>query len=413
MTADDDLDARLAAAGGIRDEDLPALPESFLAELVREEPASVVAARQLVQDARARRGAGRRRLARRAGVLVAAAAVVATAVVVTNRSGSPAPPAAGPATSVPVTVTPTGPPDDLGPLEAPPGGLALAATDAISFPYSLAEEPAGLTPVLGMSGGLTLFGYTEPVVWRAQYRSEREPGFTFVVSPGDPRILPPGAEENIDAETTTATVPVDGVEGELLAGTYRTRSCGDAPATPQQTDEPVEVCADTFARLTFQRPDGMWVQVFGEDDWATQEAVVGIGSSIVDRPQLVPLQVRLAPAGWSVSSYEDNTSLALISDTDPTIDNRISVSLQERWRGETEPDVAPYADGNPIEQVTVNGQPGQLTSTPNGFPESTPGSRMWTLQYFLPDGVLVFFTAPDLLTREQVLQIAAQVVYEP
>ena len=435
MTSDHDLDARLAAAGGIRDEDLPVLPDTFLHQLMDdgqaatrsdsavEEPASVIASRQLVQDARQNRARraqrNGRRPTRRSVALLATAAVGASVLVigVTQVGDSPAPGNnAGPTTAAPTATapsTPSGPPEDLGPLEAPPGGLALAATSAVSFPYSLDPEPTGLTPVLGMYGGLSLFGYTGPVVWEATYRAADDRGFGFRISSGDPRVLPPGASESVDAETTESTVAVAGVDADLVQGDYNSPSCRYAPTTPEQTDTPDELCAESFAQLTWQRPDGMWVQVYGEDDWSTAEAVVSIGESVVDRPQSVPLQIRLAPVGWSVSSYQDNTALTLISDSEPSLDNRISVSVQDRWRGYTAPNVGVAAQGNPVEQVTINGQAGELTSVLAGSSESPEDARMWILEYALPNGLIVYFTAPGIVTRDQVLQIAAQVTYAP
>ena len=62
MITDRELDAQLAGAAGIRDAELPALPENFLGLVTGDAvpagekgargPASVVAARQLVADAR-------------------------------------------------------------------------------------------------------------------------------------------------------------------------------------------------------------------------------------------------------------------------------------------------------------------------------------------------------------------------
>ena len=54
MITDRELDDRLAAAAASGSVEVPALPEGFLAALRAEadEPASVVAARQLVDDAR-------------------------------------------------------------------------------------------------------------------------------------------------------------------------------------------------------------------------------------------------------------------------------------------------------------------------------------------------------------------------
>jgi hypothetical protein len=76
---DRELDDRLAGAAGVRDDDLPALPESFLATLTVEEPPSVVAARQLVADAAEARGAPRRRRPGRTALLRTGVAVVGIA----------------------------------------------------------------------------------------------------------------------------------------------------------------------------------------------------------------------------------------------------------------------------------------------------------------------------------------------
>ena len=61
MITDRELDAQLVRAAAVQDTDLPALPEAFLAFLTsgagEEEPASVIAARQLVSDAHDARSA--------------------------------------------------------------------------------------------------------------------------------------------------------------------------------------------------------------------------------------------------------------------------------------------------------------------------------------------------------------------
>ncbi len=437
MVSDYDLDVRLAAAAGVRDEDLPALPDSFLRDLrddvdhgaepapVSEgEPASVVAARQLVTDAhKARTTPDRlwpRRPARRSITVLATAAVGAAVLVVgLTQVGTWSDPdvTAAPTTTSPATVdssAPTGPPADLGPLEAPPGGLALAAIEAISFPYSLDPEPAGLTPVLSLFGGVGPLG-TEPTSWGATYQAADDPGFTFVVRTEDPRILPEGAFEDPDATITeTTTLDVDGLQADLVRGDYNSPSCSYAPSSPEQSETPDELCAESFAELTWQRPDGLWVQVRGEDRWSTTETVVSVGESIADRPQAVPLQIRVAPAGWSVASYDSNSGLTLISDTEPTFANQLTIQLQERWRGNTAPDLQEgTTQGNPVQQVTVNGQPAELVSVPADSSMDPDGPRMWVMEAQLPDGPVFYFQAPDTLTQDQVLQIAAQVTYNP
>lgn len=436
MISDRDLDVRLAAAGGVRDRDLPALPESFLPEIrdavdreiaaasiSEREPASVVAARQLVTEAHeARTTPYRRRLTRptRRSITMLATAATGAAVLVAGLTqlgtqsdqDVTATPTTDPATTD--SSAPTGPPDDLGPLAAPPGGLALAATETISFPYSLDPEPVGLTPDLALFGGVGPFG-PEPTSWVATYQAAADPGFAFIIRTEDPRILEEGASVELDATITeTATVDVEGVPADLVRGDYNSPQCGYAPSSPEQSETPDELCAESFAELTWQRPDGLWAQVGGEDRWSTAEAVVSVGESIVGRPQAVPLQIRVAPAGWSVAGYDSASALTLISDTDPTFANRLSVSVQERWRGYTAP-VLDEGDtqGNPVQQVTVNGRPAELVSVPDGSSMDPDGPRMWILLAQLPGGPVFYFQAPDTLTRGQVLQIAGQVTYKP
>jgi len=60
----------------------------------------------------------------------------------------------------------------------------------------------------------------------------------------------------------------------------------------------------------------------------------------------------------------------------------------------------------------VNGRPGELASVPNGLGFEDDSTRRWLLEYQLPDGLVVRFDAPETLTHDQVLQIAAQVTYD-
>jgi hypothetical protein len=414
VITDAELDARLARAAGIRDSDLPALPADFLAHLRAEaEPASVLAARQLVTDAQEartalrprRRPAGRKVALRIGAAVLAVAAAWTTAVVVT-------PDGQRPPTARPTTPAPT-PPSEW-PVD-PPGGLTLVAAEAITFPYSLDPVPAGLTPELAHSGGLEMFGTVEPVVWRASYRSADDPGFTFSVSDVDlreaPGVEPP--QHSGDEVLETGVVSVAGSPADLVRGEYAEPSCGYAAAPPTRADEPDELCSEAFAELTWQRADGQWVSLSGEDEYSDTDRLVEIGESIVDRPQPASLQVGLAPDGWVVSSYETGgLTLSGAGDTtDPS--NRISVSLLERWRGYAEPgDVLQgMTDGNPVEPVTVNGQPAELVSVPDHFADPREGRRTWYLGARFVDGPLFLLQAPDTLTRDDVLAMAERVTY--
>lgn len=414
MTTEHELDLRLAAAAGVRDEDLPPLPDLFLAHLQGgDEPASVVAARQLVSDARATRTAPRPRRRRtvvvRAGiaVLVAAAAAVTALVVVHQDPTRPTP--------SPATASPTDGPVD------PPGGLVLVAARAVSFPYSVDPAPAGLTPVLSRSGGMEVPGAVERVVYGARYSSATDPGFSFSVTPGDPRVPPAGVKEEPpytdDEIDQRGTVSVLGRPADAVAATLREPDCRYVPASPTQEEEPEQLCTDAYAELTWQRADGLWVRLVGEGDrYGRLPALEAVAGAIVDRPQPVQLQFGLAPAGWTVSSYESLGSLTLVDEADATnASARIGVSLLERWRGYDTPDdvLQGMTDGNPVEHVTVHGEPARLVSVPDHFADPASGTRMWYLAASFDGGPQFLLQAPDTLSRDDVLAMAEALSYTP
>ena len=57
----------------------------------------------------------------------------------------------------------------------------------------------------------------------------------------------------------------------------------------------------------------------------------------------------------------------------------------------------------PLVPATVNGRPAQLVPTDEG----------WYLQAQFPDGTTFVLQAPEVLTQEQVLAVAAEVTYTP
>jgi hypothetical protein len=210
------------------------------------------------------------------------------------------------------------------------------------------------------------------------------------------------------------TVPVHGTPADFVRARFGTPDCRAVPTTPTQDEEPEELCTSAYAELYWRRADGQWVALSGWGDrYGVETALAEVAESIVDRPQPVRLQFRLAPEGWAVSSYESPVHLALVSEADPTsLSDRIGVSLQERWRGYTNPDAVlqGMTDGNPVEEVTVNGQPARLVSVPDHF---TEGRRMWYLAAQFADGLQFLFQAPDTLTREDVLAMAESLSYTP
>jgi hypothetical protein len=388
VITDRELNAQLAGAAGVRDVDLPALPEEFLGHLqaddvlgylMREtdrEPASVLAARQLVADAheaRTARRRPRRKLVVRAGVaVVAIAAAWTTAVAVTAE------------TPVPRDGTAT----------APTEGISLVAAEAVTFPLTLDPAPEGLTPFFSRHGGAAPYD-ARPLVFTADYRSSADgygDGFTLWLHSVDPRGLdgyfqPEDAPDEYDV-TDSGTVTIDGSVAKFASGDYD---------------------GNSFANLLWERPDGRWVQILGDGSYGETDAVVAVAESLVDRPQPVGLQFGLAPAGWTVSGFEESRSLDLMRGDDSGQALRLSVI--PRGGGATLDGVVDNGmpTAGPVVTVTVQGQEARLV-----LREGDEGyGDFWFLVGQIPDGPLFLMLAPEALTQEQVLQVAEHVTYAP
>ncbi|MGY2074843.1 hypothetical protein [Blastococcus sp. SYSU DS0828] len=414
MITERELDARLAAAAGF-DEALPPLPEDFLQALREEagsdpietltaadrEPASVVAARQLVADAREarntprlrRRRPGRRALLRAGVAVVSIAAAGATAVIIAPSDAARTPD---------------------GEIAAPTSEITLVAAEQATFPLSLDPSPEGLTRTLSRSGGPTPAG-VRPVVFTAEYRAADGAGFTVWASTQDPRgewqyeFQQPQDDYAPDDVIEAGTVSVGHSEADLVRARHDQPLCRFAPSTPTQTDEPATVCTSAFADLIWERRDGHWVWIRGEEEYADTSAVVAVAEALIDRPVPVDLQVGLAPAGWSVTSYADDEYVAVVSDENP--DQRVTVALQETWRGYTPDNMLDYVDGlGPVTEVTVDGRPAQLALVEDSWSET---HKQWWLAGQFADGTLFFLNAPREFTRDDVLAMAEQITYTP
>ncbi|RBY81120.1 hypothetical protein DQ239_00375 [Blastococcus sp. TF02-09] len=367
MTTDRELDALLDGAAVVRDTDLPALPDHFLAELrtTADEPASVLAARQLVADAHVRRRPRRKVLLRAGGAVTAIAATFAVAVLVT--------PADRPATREALP-SPT--------AEAPAAGLSLVAAEQATFPFSLDPVPTGLTATFSRWGGVAYYP-GQPLVHSADYSSPDGDRVLVRLFQEDPRTWPDADDWSLDEPVTgTAAVTVDGPPAEVRGG-------------------------NGYVTLLWERGDGTWVQLLGEGVYGTSAAAVGVAKSVVDRPQPVGLQFGLAPAGWSIGGYEESRSLDLVSDTDPQLLLRLSLIGRE---GGLTVDTALTGTelAAPVEPVTVKGLEGRLRLVAGqGNPD------FWQLVGQIPDGPMFLLVGPQELTREQMLLIAEQVTYTP
>jgi hypothetical protein len=383
MTTDHDLDARLLAARGSWRADLPPLPEAFLhyvhasdaehpgavtapmrvpSPMSSETPASVLAAQQLVADARQRRNepvvSGRRRPGRRAvlrmsAAVLAVAAAWTTAVVVTGPEGG-APP-----------------PGDVPRVDS----VTLVDFDMPAFPLTLPTPPPGAAgPVFGGSGaGGASMAYT----------STEDP-LEFVTIHVGSAPPPPGGSVSFPG-SAAEDVTIDGSPAVIVA--------------------PSEAHDEAVASLDWERAPGQWVTIMAQGHYAQRDLLTTIASALVDNPQAMPVQLHLAPAGYSLDFFKNNGQVVRLGD-DADPERGLTVRLP--FPGEQLPDV-PVATAGPVEEVAVQGRTAQLVRTDYGG----GGAQGWFLQGQFPDGTAFVVEAPGTLTREQVVQIADQVTHTP
>ena len=270
-------------------------------------------------------------------------------------------------------------PDELGP---PPGSVVLVAFEPPTFPLALDPVPFGLTPSYSADpGGILHAGYG---------------------GAGDDRIyldVQPDEPEQYDVRDTES-VTVNGEDAELVTGSINTCT-GPGP-------ECVEIQAP-YVHLVWERRDGQWVQLSGEGRFDDADRLLGLAEDLVDRPQPVPLQVHLAPAGWSVQAYKDDRILTLVNDSYEQQTVSVHIPLAE--------DVVPPEELldqlmgpiGPVIPVTVHGTSAQLVRVQSDF----LNQEAWFLQAQFEDGTTFTVQAPEAFTQEQVLQMAEQVTYDP
>jgi hypothetical protein len=393
MTTDHDLDVRLFAARGSWREDLPALPEAFLdyvhasdAEhpaavtapdrvpfpVSAETPASVLAAQQLVADARQRRSTpvisrrrrpGRKTVLRMSAAVLAVAAAWTTAVLV-----------AGPKVAAPKVAAP--PPDGVTRADE----VTLVNFDMPTFPLTLPTAPPGTAgPVFGGSGagGASM-----------TYTSTQDPREFVIIHVGS-EPPPPGGSVSFPG-SVAENVTIHGSPGVIVA--------------------PSEAQDAGVASLDWQRAPGQWVTIMAQGRYAERDLLTTIAGSLVDSPQAMPVQLHLAPAGYSLDFFKDNGHIVRLGD-DADPERGLTVRLP--YPGELAPigQLPDVLDGTagPVEEVAVQGQPAQLVRTDYGG----GGPEGWFLQARFADGTTFVVEAPGSLSREQVAQIANQVTYTP
>ena len=275
-------------------------------------------------------------------------------------------------------------PDELGPL---PDSVELVAFEPLTFPLALDPIPAGWgEPGFDADadlGGMRMFfgdgsgGHAASIAV-----SDEEPEFSDV-----------SGEQEVD---------VDGDDGVLVTTTSNYCDTGaDGAEFCELRDE---------VRLVFERRDDQWVTVSGP---AEADQLLWVAGSLVDRPQRIPLQISLAPAGWSVQGFKDDRILTLVDDGHEQHSLSVHLPYPEdvvpagQVRSSIMGPIGPQLD------VTVNGRPAQLVRVDRAMVIEGERVEGWFLQAQFTDGTTFVVQAPGSFTQEQVLRTAEAVVYTP
>lgn len=164
-----------------------------------------------------------------------------------------------------------------------------------------------------------------------------------------------------------------------------------------------------YVHLVWERRDGQWVQLSGEGRFDDADRLRDVAENLVDRPQPVPLQVHLVPAGWSVLAYKDDRILTLVDDAYEQQTLSVQIPLPENVVPPEElldQLMGPLA---PVIPVTVHRRPAHLVRTQSDFLDQ----EAWFLQAQFEDGTVYEIQAPEAFTRERVVELAEQVTYNP
>ena len=133
----------------------------------------------------------------------------------------------------------------------------------------------------------------------------------------------------------------------------------------------------------------------------------------MDRQQRIPLQISVAPAGWSLQFVKDDRILTLVDDEHEQHSLSVHLPLPEdvipadRVRESITGPVGPQLD------VTVHGRPAQLVRVQRDLMVEGRFLEGWYLQAQFTDGTTFVVQAPESFTQEQVLRFAESVVHTP
>jgi hypothetical protein len=203
--------------------------------------------------------------------------------------------------------------------------------------------------------------------------------------------------------TDTTDVTVDGEDAELVRGL--TIVCGEGSDC---TEDSVP-----YVHLVWERHDDQWVQLEGYGSYDDADRLVEAAEHLVDRPQRVPLQISVAPAGWSVEAYKDDRILTLVNDEYEQQSLSVHIPLPDEVLPADQVRTSVMGPVGPQLDVTVNGRPAQLVRTESDYVIDGHRYLNWYLQAQFADGTTFVVQAPEAFTQEQVLQLAESVTYNP
>jgi hypothetical protein len=250
-----------------------------------------------------------------------------------------------------------------------------------AFPLTLPTAPPGASgPVFGGSGagGASM-----------SYVGIDDPADTVNINVGT-EPLPGSPMSGPDGSVVEEHVTIDGRSARLTVMTLEEQGGG-------------------VAYLDWERRPGQWVIINAQGRYADGEVLTTIAEELVDSPQAMPVQLHLAPAGYSLDFFKDDGRIVRLGDdADPEQGLTVHVPLPDEVVPVDQLPGAVAGVTGAVEEVTVQGQPAHLVRTDYG------GARQGCfLQARFPDGTTFIVEAPGTLTQEQVVQIADQVTYTP
>jgi hypothetical protein len=273
-------------------------------------------------------------------------------------------------------------PDELGP---PPADVDLVAFEPLTFPLSPDPLPPAFAPTFDAEQGVP----------RMHYGSGNG-GLTIAVSEDEPEFTDVTGEREVEVG-----------DREAVLVTTTAHSCEVGPGGE-------ESCAlRDDVTLVDERRAGQWVTVTAWGTFDDTERLVDAAASLIDAPRRVPLQVSLAPAGWSVLGYKDDRILTLVNDAHEQQTLSVHVPLPEEVIPAGQVRKSIMGPIGPQLDVTVNDRPAQLVRVQSDYQFGDHRYERWYLQAQFVDGTTFVVQAPEAFTRQQVLQLAETVTYTP